>query len=248
VALREVQALSLLAWRTFGALFRRPYYVRDTVDQMDVIGFGSLVIVCLTGIFTGMVLALQASVELATLGATSYVGRLVSASAVRELGPVLTGLMVAGRVGSGIAAELGSMKVAEQVEALEAMGTDPLQKLVKPRVVACVVMLPILTVLTDVIAIFGGQLITVTSLHQPAATYWSSAFQALAIEDIFTGLAKPLVFGAIIALLACYNGLRASGGTVGVGRATTGTVVAASILILASDYLMTEIFITVFER
>jgi phospholipid/cholesterol/gamma-HCH transport system permease protein len=246
VALREIQALSLLTWRAAGSLFRRPFYVRDTVDQMDHIGFGSLVIVGLTGIFTGMVLALQASVELTTLGATAYVGRLVSASAVRELGPVLTGLMVAGRVGSGIAAELGSMKVSEQVEALEAMGTDPLKKLVKPRLVACVVMLPILTVLTDGIAILGGQLIAVTSLNQPPATYWSSAFQALDLDDIFTGLVKPVVFGAIIALLACYNGLRASGGTVGVGRATTGTVVAASILILASDYVMTEIFITVF--
>jgi phospholipid/cholesterol/gamma-HCH transport system permease protein len=246
VALREVQQFTLLAARSVASLAQRPFYVRDTIDQMDHIGFGSLVIVCLTGIFTGMVLALQASVQLAQFGATAYVGRLVSASAVRELGPVLTGLMVAGRVGSGIAAELGSMKVSEQVEALEAMGTDPEKKLVKPRFIACVTMLPILTVLTDFIAILGGQLIAVFSMNQPASLYWNAAFITLELSDIFTGLAKPVVFGAIIALVACYNGLRTTGGTAGVGRATTNTVVAASILILASDYFMTEIFISLF--
>ena len=246
VILNEVQQFTFLAVRSVVSIFQRPYYVRDTVDQMDTIGFGSLVIVCLTGIFTGMVLALQASVQLAQFGATAYVGRLVSASAVRELGPVLTGLMVAGRVGSGIAAELGSMKVSEQIEALEAMGTDPQKKLVKPRFIACVVMLPILTVLTDFIAILGGQLIAVLSLNQPAGLYWNAAFITLSLTDIFTGLAKPLVFGAIIALVACYNGLRTTGGTTGVGRSTTNTVVAASILILASDYFMTEIFISLF--
>ncbi len=245
-ALAEVQQFTLLALRTVASLVQRPFYIRDTVDQMDIIGFGSLIIVCLTGIFTGMVLALQASVQLAAFGATAYVGRLVSASAVRELGPVLTGLMVAGRVGSGIAAELGSMKVAEQVEALEAMGTDPLKKLVKPRFLACIVMLPLLTVLTDFIAIVGGQLIAVLSLNQPASFYWNAALIALELSDIFTGLVKPIVFGAIIALVACYNGLRTAGGTAGVGRATTNTVVASSILILASDYFMTEIFISLF--
>lgn len=246
VGLGEVQQFSSLTVRAVGSIFRRPFYVRDVVDQMDHIGFGSLVIVSLTGIFTGMVLALQSSVELAAFGATAYVGRLVSASAVRELGPVLTGLMVAGRVGSGIAAELGSMKVSEQIEALEAMGTDPIKKLVKPRLIACVVMLPILTVLTDFIAIVGGQLIATLYLHQPASLYWNSAFATLLVSDIFSGLAKPIVFGAFIALVACYNGLRTTGGTAGVGRATTNTVVASSILILASDYFMTEIFISVF--
>lgn len=246
LALREVQAFVVFASRTVAAIFRRPFYIRDTIDQMDYVGFGSLVIVCLTGIFTGMVLALQSSVELAAFGATAYVGRLVSASAVRELGPVLTGLMVAGRVGSGIAAELGSMRVSEQIEALEAMGTDPLKKLVKPRFLACVVMLPILTVLTDFIAIVGGQLIAVFYLNQPLSLYWNAAFTTLLLSDIFSGLAKPVVFGAIIALVACYNGLRTTGGTAGVGRSTTNSVVAASILILASDYFMTEIFISVF--
>jgi phospholipid/cholesterol/gamma-HCH transport system permease protein len=245
-ALREVQQFTLLFARTIAVTFQRPFYVRDIVDQMDHIGFGSLVIVGLTGIFTGMVLALQSSVELAAFGATAYVGRLVSASAVRELGPVLTGLMVAGRVGSGIAAELGSMRVSEQVEALEAMGTDPLKKLVKPRFVACLTMLPLLTVLTDFIAIVGGQLIATVYLNQPASLYWNAAFATLHVSDIFAGLAKPVVFGGIIAVVACYNGLRTKGGTVGVGRSTTNTVVACSILILASDYFMTEIFISIF--
>ena len=246
IALRDVQGFAVLAGRTLASLPRRPHHVRDIVDQMDDVGVGSLLIVGLTGIFTGMVLALQSSVELAAFGATAYVGRLVSASAVRELGPVLTGLMVAGRVGSGIAAELGSMKVSEQVEALEAMGTDPLAKLVKPRFVACVVMLPVLTVLTDFIAIVGGQLIAVFSLNQPASLYWNAAFDTLSPSDILTGLVKPVVFGAIIALVACHNGLKTSGGTAGVGRSTTNSVVVSSILILATDYLMTELFISIF--
>ncbi|HUP00374.1 MAG TPA: ABC transporter permease [Gemmatimonadota bacterium] len=245
-ALEEIQNLSILVGRTFAALVRPPLYWRDVWVQMDVIGVQSLVIVMLTGIFTGMVLALQSSVQLQDFGASMFVGQLVSASVIRELGPVLTALMVAGRVGSGIAAELGSMRVGEQIDALEAMGTDPIKKLVKPRVIAGIVMLPILTIATDFIAIVGGQLIAWLTLNQGASTYWSAVWSGLFMSDLFTGLAKPLVFGFIITTVACYLGLRTTGGTEGVGRSTTQAVVISSVLILASDFFLTKLFIEVF--
>lgn len=247
-ALWEVQNLSILVGRTFIAFVRPPLYWRDVWVQMDVIGVQSLVIVCLTGIFTGMVLALQSAVQLADFGATLFVGQLVSASVIRELGPVLTALMVAGRVGSGIAAELGSMRVGEQIDALEAMGTDPIKKLVKPRVLAGIVMLPVLTVATDFIAIVGGQIIASLTLNQGASTYWSSVWSGLFVSDLITGLAKPLVFGFVITTIACYLGLRTTGGTEGVGRSTTQAVVASSVVILASDFVLTKFFIELFGR
>lgn len=245
-ALWEVQNLSILVGRTFKAFVRPPLYWRDTWVQMDVIGVQSLVIVTLTGIFTGMVLALQSAVQLQDFGATLFVGQLVSASVIRELGPVLTALMVAGRVGSGIAAELGSMRVGEQIDALEAMGTDPIKKLVKPRVQAGLVMLPILTIATDFIAIVGGQLIAWLTLNQGASTYWSAVWSGLYMSDLFAGLAKPLVFGFIITTVACYLGLRTRGGTEGVGRSTTQAVVVSSVLILATDFFLTKLFIEIF--
>lgn len=245
-ALEEIQNLSILTGRTVSAFFRPPFYWRDTWVQMDVIGVGSLIIVSLTGIFTGMVLALQSSVQLSDFGASLFVGQLVSASVVRELGPVLTALMVAGRVGSGIAAELGSMRVSEQIDALEAMGTDPIKKLVKPRVQAGLVMLPALTLITDAIAIFGGQLIAWLTLNQGFSTYWNSALNGLFFSDLFTGLAKPFVFGFIITIVACYMGLRTTGGTAGVGKSTTQAVVVASVLVLASDFFLTKLFIEIF--
>lgn len=245
-ALEEVQNLSILVGRTLVAFVRPPLYWRDVWVQMDVIGVQSLVIVTLTGIFTGMVLALQSAVQLADFGATLFVGQLVAASVIRELGPVLTALMVAGRVGSGIAAELGSMRVGEQIDALEAMGTDPIKKLVKPRVLAGIVMLPILTIATDFIAIVGGQVIAWLTLNQGMSTYWSAVWSGLFVSDLFTGLAKPLVFGFVITTVACYLGLRTSGGTEGVGRSTTQAVVVSSVLILASDFFLTKLFIEIF--
>lgn len=245
-ALEEIQNYSILVGRTIGAIFRRPQYWRDTFVQMDVIGVQSLVIVTLTGVFTGMVLALQSSVQLSRFGASAFVGQLVAASVIRELGPVLTALMVAGRVGSGIAAELGSMRVGEQIDALEAMGTDPIKKLVKPRVLAGVAMLPALTVMTDLIAILGGNLMAWVSLHQGISTYWNAVWAGLYMSDLFTGIVKPFVFGFIITTIACYMGLRTRGGTEGVGRATTQAVVLSSVLLLATDFFMTKLFIEIF--
>lgn len=247
-----VQEYFVLTGKTFRALFARPFYWRDTLHQMDVIGVASLGIVLLTGLFTGMVLALQSSIEMKKFGATIYIGRLVGASAVRELGPVLTSLMVAGRVGSGMAAQLGSMKVTEQIDALHVIGTDPIKKLVAPRLLAALIMLPVLTVIMDLVAILGGLLIAVLKLGLSADLYLRSVYQTLAQsgfvfvflpKDLLEGLVKPFFFGAIIAMTGCYYGLQTRGGTEGVGLSTTRAVVTASILILATDYFLTQLLI-----
>ena len=240
-----IQEFTFLALQAFRAIFSRPLYVRDILLQMDRIGVGSLFIVLLTGIFTGMVLALQMSVQLEAFGATNYVGRVVSASVIRELGPVLAALMVAGRVGAGIASELGSMTVTEQIDALKAEGTDPIKKLVVPRLLACMVMIPALTAITDAVAILGGFVIAVFTLRVDGTFYWTSVFYVLDPKDFISGLAKPLVFGFLIAMVGCFSGFRVTGGTEGVGNATTRSVVAASILILATDFFMTKFFMAV---
>lgn len=244
-----------LAWKSARFVFARPFYVADMFQQMDAMGVQSLGIVLLTGFFTGMVLALQSSVQLKTFGATQYIGSLVSASMIRELGPVLAGLMVAGRVGSGVAAQIGSMKVTEQIDALNTLGTDPIKKLVTPRVLAGVVMLPMLTVINDLVGILGGNLIAKLYVGLPTSFYWQTVWQQIAQggfslavvpNDFIQGLVKPVVFGAIIAVTACYYGLATSGGTEGVGTATTRTVVASSIAILVTDYFLTQILLAVF--
>ncbi len=212
--------------------------------QMDAIGVGSINIVMLTGLFTGMVLALQTALSLETFGAKNYVGRVVSLSMVRELGPVLTALMVAGRVGSGIAAELGSMVVTDQINAMRAMGSDPLRKLVVPRLVAGLVMVPMLTILSDTIGLTGGWLISSVILKIPGSLYFRSSMDALSINEIIGGLIKPVVFGFIIAMVGCYMGLNTKGGTQGVGRSTTQSVVVCSVVVLFTDFLLTRLFFT----
>jgi phospholipid/cholesterol/gamma-HCH transport system permease protein len=242
----EVQEFFFLCFRTIHALFTVPRFPSEFFLQMDYIGVGSLNIVVLTGLFTGMVLALQTALSLETFGAKNYVGRVVSLSMVRELGPVLTALMVSGRVGSGIAAELGSMMVTDQINAMRAMGSDPLRKLVVPRVIACLVMVPMLTILSDTIGLIGGWLISILILKIPGNQYFSSAWQALSVADIVSGaLVKPFVFGFLIAMIGCYMGLNTRGGTQGVGRSTTQSVVACSVCVLASDFLLTKIFFAV---
>ncbi len=235
-------------------IFARPFYRQDLIQQMDVIGVQSIGIVVLTGFFTGMVLALQSAVQMQRFGATTYVGTLVSASMIRELGPVLAGLMVAGRVGSGIAAQLGAMRVTQQIDALNVMGTDPIKKLVTPRLLAAVIMLPALTVIADVAGIFGGSLIANLYVRLPTSMYWGTVWDQIANggfifsiipKDFIHGLLKPIVFGAIISLTACHFGLRTTGGTEGVGEATTRTVVTSSILILVVDYFITQTLLAV---
>ncbi|MGH7482541.1 MAG: MlaE family ABC transporter permease [Longimicrobiales bacterium] len=247
-----VQRYFTLGGRATRFVAARPFYWRDAITQMDRIGVGSLPIVLLTGLFTGMVLALQSSVSLERFGAEMYVGSLVGASMIRELGPVLSSLMVASRVGSGIAAEIGSMRVTEQIDALQSFGTDPIKKLVTPRLVAAVLMMPLLTIVTDVVGILGGLLVAVFRIQVPLDLYLSSIWNTIAQSgfvlgffprDFVEGLAKPLVFGAIIALTGSYYGLQASGGTEGVGAATTKAVVTASVLILAVDYFLTQLLL-----
>ena len=210
---------------------------------MDVIGVGSVMIILLTGLFTGGVLALQTSSTLKTFGATGVTGQLVMTSMVREMGPVLASLMLAGRVGSAIAAELGSMVVSEQVDAMRALGTDPVKKLVWPRLFALMVMTPALTLAADMIGAFGGWLVASTLMNVASSVYISSAKDALTYNDIIGGMIKPTVFGLIIAIVSCRAGLRTHGGTVGVGRSTTQAVVLSDILILASDFFLSRLIL-----
>jgi len=246
----------VLAGRSVSFLFSRPFYWRDVLVQMDRIGFGSLPIVLLTGLFTGMVLALQSSVELTRFGAEIYIGNLVGASMVRELGPVLCALMVTGRAASGIAAELGSMRVTEQIDALQSFGTDPIKKLVTPRLLAALLVLPLLTVIADILGILGGLIVSVFRIGITADAYLQGVLNTLAEsgfafgffpKDFITGLIKPLVFGAILAHTAAYYGLNTRGGTEGVGLAATRAVVTSSVLILAVDYFLTQLLLVVLQ-
>ena len=244
-ALLEVQEYVRLQVATLRAMLSPPYYVHDIVEQLDAIGVGSMTVVLLTGFFTGAVLALQTGLTLDQFGARPFVGRLVSASMIKELGPVLTGLMLAGRVGSGIAAELGSMMVTDQIAALRALGTDPIRKLVVPRVIAGIVMAPVLTVIADTVGIIGGWLIAVLQLRVASSLYWTSVTDGLFPEDPWMGLIKPFFLGFAIVTVGCHVGLRTSGGTQGVGRATTNAVVTASVAVIAVDFFVTRLLISV---
>jgi phospholipid/cholesterol/gamma-HCH transport system permease protein len=232
-----------MSGRAFRRALSRPYYLREIITQMDVIGVGSVMIILLTGLFTGGVLALQTSSTLKTFGATGVTGQLVMTSMVREMGPVLASLMLAGRVGSAIAAELGSMVVSEQVDAMRALGTDPIKKLVWPRLFALMVMTPALTLAADMVGAFGGWLVASALMNVASSVYISSAKDALTYNDIIGGLIKPTVFGIIIAIVSCRAGLRTHGGTVGVGRSTTQAVVLSDILILASDFFLARLIL-----
>jgi phospholipid/cholesterol/gamma-HCH transport system permease protein len=243
-AVSEIQEYLRLLGEIGRGLTSRPIYMRDIIEQLDAIGLGSLTVVLLTGLFTGMVLALQSGLTLDQFGARSVVGRLVSASMVKELGPVLTALMVTGRVGSGIAAELGSMVVTQQIAALRALGTDPVRKLVVPRVIAGVVMVPVLTIISDAVGMIGGLVISVTQLKVAGSVYWTNVFEGLYLNDIWMGLIKPFALGFALVTIGCHVGLRTSGGTQGVGRATTNAVVAGSVAVLVLDFVLTKVLIT----
>jgi phospholipid/cholesterol/gamma-HCH transport system permease protein len=242
-ALLELQEYTLMLGKVARAMVTRPFYLRDVIEQFDAVGVGSLTVVLLTGMFTGMVLALVSAITLDQFGARSMVGRLVSASMVKELGPVLTGLMVAGRVGSGIAAELGSMMVTEQIAALRALGTDPIRKLVLPRILAGIFMVPLLTVVSGGVGMVGAWIVTVTQLKVPSSVYWNSVVLGLYIQDVWMGLIKPFFIGFAIASIGCHVGMRTSGGTQGVGRATTNAVVASSVAVIAVDFFVTKLLI-----
>lgn len=229
-------------------LFRRPFYWGDIMQQADYIGIGSLPIVILTGFFTGGVLALNSASTLEQFGATAVTGQLVSLSMIKELGPVLTSLMVSGRNASGMASELGSMVVTEQIDAMRALGTDPMKKLVMPRIIATVVMMFFLTIVSDAIGTVGGAFVSSALLGQNATQYFHTAYQSLRYPDVFEGLVKPIIFGFIIATIGCFFGMKTRGGTQGVGRSTTQAVVIASVLIIATDFFISQLTINIFGR
>jgi phospholipid/cholesterol/gamma-HCH transport system permease protein len=236
-----VQEYSELSIRAVTNLFTAPHYIEDVLTQMDDIGVGSLPIILLSGFFIGAVMVLQTGSQFVRFGQTSLTGDIVSIALVRELGPTITGLLVAGRCASGMASELGSMVVTEQVDAMRAMGTDPSRKLVTPRVLAGVLMVPLLTALTDFIGLLGGCVASVFSLRLGAVVFWRRAIDALDFPDLMQGFMKPLVFGFILATVGCYKGMKVRGGTQGVGRATTQAVVVASVLIIVADLFLTKL-------
>jgi phospholipid/cholesterol/gamma-HCH transport system permease protein len=239
--LANIQDYAVMSARAVANVFSGPRYLQDLLDQMDDIGVGSLPIVLMSGLFIGAVMVLQTGSQFTRFGQTALTGDVVAIALVRELGPTLTGILVAGRSASGIASVLGSMVVTEQVDAMRAMGTDPSRKLVTPRVVAGVLMLPLLTALNDFIGLLGGCMASVFSLRLNAVEFWTRAINALDFADIMQGMMKPLVYGFILTSVGCYKGLTVSGGTQGVGRATTQAVVVASVMIIGADLFLTKL-------
>jgi phospholipid/cholesterol/gamma-HCH transport system permease protein len=239
-ALLELQETTVMAARAASGLLKRPRYLPETIAQMDAIGVGSLTIIILTGFFTGGVLTVQTFPTLKTYGAQSQTGYLVAISLVRELGPVLCALMVTGRVGSAISAELGSMVVSQQIDAMRALGTDPIRKLVAPRLIALLITLPLLTVIADMFGICGGWVTAIGLYSVSSSVFVSAVRDGITTDDLIGGMVKPIVFALIIGSVACRQGLSTEGGTVGVGRSTTRAVVMASIIVIIADYFLAK--------
>ncbi|MCA3264831.1 MAG: ABC transporter permease [Azospirillum sp.] len=240
--LARIGAVAVFTVRATSHCFRPPFYWRHIGRQMLDIGYFSLPVVGMTALFTGMVLALQSYTGFARFSAESAVATVVVLSMTRELGPVIAGLMVAGRIGASMAAEIGTMRVTEQIDALHTLSTNPMKYLVAPRLIAGTTMLPLLVVVADIIGVFGGYIVGVYKLDFNAATYLKQTFDFLEFMDVFSGLVKASVFGFLISLMGCYHGYNSDGGAQGVGRATTNAVVSASILILVFNYAITELF------
>ncbi|OGP54074.1 MAG: transporter [Deltaproteobacteria bacterium RBG_13_52_11] len=222
---------------------RPPYQLGLILQEIENIGINSMTVVNVIALFTGMVLALQTATALSRFGAKGFIGVVVALSLVREIGPVFTGLMVAGRVGSGIAAEIGSMKVTEQIDAIRVMGANPVKRLVVPKLIATIVALPLLTIVADILGIIGGLLISVMEFQITSYYYFTTILEKMSVQDVASGIGKTFFFGLIIAIIGCYQGMTTTGGTVGVGRSTTTTVVVSSILILVTDFFLTKIFL-----
>jgi phospholipid/cholesterol/gamma-HCH transport system permease protein len=237
----KVQDYARLSARSVSNLFTRPRYGQDSLDQMDDIGVGSLPIVLLSGFFIGAVMVLQTGSQFQRFGQVSLTGDIVSLALVRELGPTITGLLVAGRCSSGIASELGSMVVTEQVDAMRALGTDPSRKLISPRVLASLVTVPLLTTISVFVGLIGGMVASVFSLRLGATTFWQRAIAILEFSDLMQGFTKSLVFAFILATVGCYQGMNVRGGTQGVGRATTQAVVVSSVMIIIADTFLTKL-------
>ena len=226
-------------------MVKRPFYLKDLIEQMDYAGAGSFSIVLLVSLFLGMALSLQLSAELSGFGLKMYTGNVVGISIIREIGPVITALVFAGRVGSGMASELGSMILGHQVDTLRVFGVDPVKKLVTPRVLSSIIMLPVLTIIGDAVSILGGYFIAVYVSHQSGTVYWSSIREVFDFENVFSGAVKPFIFGYIIASISCHMGLSTRGGAIGLRRTTTRAVVTSFILIIVADFVLTRILLYV---
>lgn len=239
----RLQDFYILSFRSLLDIFRRPFYLRETVEQMDYMGTGSLFIVFLVSLFIGMALSLQVSAELAALGLKMYTGKIVGLSMIREIGPVAIAISFAGRVGSGITSEIGSMILGHQVDIMRVHGVDPFRKLVTPRVVSAVLILPVLTVIGDAVSLAGGYYISVFVSHQSGSFYWSQIREILDFKNVFSGLTKPFLFGYLIACISCYMGLSTRGGARGLRKSTTSAVVLSIVAIIISDFLMTRVLL-----
>ncbi len=241
--INEFQDFYLLSIRGFSGIIKSPFYFKDMVEQMDYAGAGSFSIVFLVSLFIGMALSLQLSAELSVLGLKMYTGKIVGISVIREIGPVTAALVFAGRVGSGMASELGSMILGHQVDSLRVFGVDPMKKLVTPRILSSVIMLPALTIIGDAVSLFGGYYIAVFVSHQSGTFYWSSIQDVLTFENVFSGAVKPFIFGYLIACISCYMGFSTRGGSKGLRRSTTMAVVVSIVMIIVSDFILTRILL-----
>jgi phospholipid/cholesterol/gamma-HCH transport system permease protein len=241
----DLQDFYLLSFDGLLGITRKPLYLKDTLEQMDDAGAGSFMIILLISIFIGMALSLQLSAELSGVGLKVYTGKIVGISIIREIGPVITALVFAGRVGSGMASELGSMILGHQVDTLRVFGIDPLKKLVAPRVWSSIIMLPVLTIIGDAISLFGGYFIALYVGHQSGTVYWSSIREVLNFENLLSGSVKPFIFGYLIACISCYMGLSTKGGALGLRRTTTKAVVISFVAIIIADFVLTRILLYV---
>lgn len=241
----ELQDFYLLSARGLLGAVKKPFYLKDMIEQMDYAGAGSFVIIFLVSIFIGMALSLQLSAELSSLGLKMYTGKVVGISIIREIGPVTAALVYAGRVGSGIASELGSMILGHQIDSLRVFGVDPMKKLVTPRILSSIIMLPALTIIGDVVSLCGGYYIAVFVSHQSGTFYWSSIRDVLTFENVFAGSVKPFIFGYLIACISCYMGLSTKGGSKGLRKSTTRAVVVSIVMIIVSDFILTRILLYV---
>jgi len=239
----ELQDYYILSIKGLLGIFRRPFYLKDTIEQMDYAGAGSFIIIMIVSLFIGMALSLQLSAELAALGLKMYTGKVVGISIIREVGPVTAALVYTGRVGAGMASELGSMVIGHQVDSLRVFGVDPIKKLVTPRIISSLLMLPALTIIGDLVSILGGYYIAVFVSHQSGYVYWTSIKDVLDFENVFSGSVKPFMFGFLIASISCYMGLTTKGGAKGLRRSTTNAVVVSIIMIIISDFMLTRILL-----
>ena len=241
----ELQEYYVLSAKGLVDVFRRPFYLKDFIEQMDYAGAGSLLIVCLVCLFIGMALSLRLAAELSAMGLKMYTGKVVGISIISEIGPVAAALVYSGRVGAGMASELGLMILGHQVDSLRVFGVDPVKKLVTPRILSSIIMLPALTLIGDAVALIGAWYIAVYVSHQSGYVYWTSIQNELTFGNVFLGASKPFVFGFIISSISCYMGLSTHGGAVGLRKSTTTAVVLSIVMIIIADFVLTRILLYV---